>query len=181
MNKHFRFHIAGAAALLLTATLSFGQAAKFTASKTEPIINVASSISDAAADLAVLKNLKNSNERLYNRFTRMFANATDIHVIPTGHSTVLYCKVNGIQNNILFSNKGAWLHTVRYYSPDQLPADVRLMVSRAYPKYTLLWASEVNTDGATAYLVDIENKYLYKKIRVINGDMDTYQEFEKTE
>lgn len=179
MKHHIHLRAAGIGALLLSGFVSFGQIAKTKITKPETTINVASSISKAATDVAVMEGLKTSHEKIYRRFARDFASASDLKVYPFKHTTALSCKVDGVQNNILYSNNGRWLHTVRYYGIELLPRDVRSIVAEAFPHYSLLRVAEISTPSGTAYLVDIESKNLYKTIRVVNYEWDVYQEFLK--
>lgn len=141
--------------------------------------DVPSANSFVANDAATLDGLKLRNAKLFDRFTSQFRNATDISVFPEGKSTIVYCKVDGIRNNILFSANGRLIHTVRYYTPELLPAPVAKMIEDEFQGYEMKYVSEVTTNGLTAYLVNIENKRGYKTIRVVDGNLDIYNEFDK--
>ncbi len=176
--KQPMFRIAGFAAVLFTATTSFAQIAQSSV-KPEQVINLSASISSASKDAAVMDNLKATNARLHERFIRRFPTASNITVSQYKNTTALYCKVDGIRNNVLFTNRGVWLHTVRYYGTDQLPKEVYNLVAQAFPEYSMLQVAEVSTPAGTAYLVDIEVKKLFKTIRVVDGDWDIYQQMIK--
>lgn len=133
----------------------------------------------ANTDAVTLDGLKLRNEKMFRNFTHKFAKASDISIFPHENTTVIYCMVDGIRNNILFSNKGQLIHTVRYYDPALLPAWVSAILDADFPDFIRKTVSEVTADGKTAYLVHLESARKYKIVRVMDNDWDIYQEFDK--
>ncbi|OLY92220.1 hypothetical protein SAMN05444008_12431 [Cnuella takakiae] len=165
------------AAVLLLAVSAQAQTSSLppqTASVSTPAANTF-----VANDAATLDGLKLRNEKLFKSFTSQFRNVSDISIYPEENKTIFYCMVDGIRNNILYTNKGRLVHTVRYYEASLLPKTVTGIIEDAFPGYELKTVSEVTVDGRTAYLVSIENKRKFKTVRVVNDDWDIYNEFDK--
>jgi hypothetical protein len=133
----------------------------------------------AAKDEIVLDGLKLRNEKMHQHFITHFKNATNIAIFPYAKSTVIYCMVNGIRNNILYTNKGKLEHTVRYYEAKFLPEQISSTIEEGFPGYQMTNVAEVTANGQTAHLVNIENKKTFKTIRVLDGNCDVYEDYNK--
>jgi hypothetical protein len=168
---------------LIVCMLSLGAPTLAQSSK-QPFLNKKSLIDSGSgateADRVTLENLKTTNARMYNHFTRNFGNATDIRVANIGKQQLITCSVDGGQNRIRYQKNGRWQSTIRTYENSLLPEDVREFINDSYPKYSIFGAViEVSAGGNTALLVLIENKNSWKRIRVVNGEMDVYEEYAK--
>lgn len=166
----------------LIATATQAQVAPPTAmaaNKTELEKMGTPAIETGSTDAVTLDGLKLRNEKLFRSFTSQFANASDISIYPKKDATVIYCKVDGIRNNILYNAKGRVLHIVRYYDPALLPDWVSNLMDADFPDYKRTMVSEVNADGKTAYLVHLESAGKFKIVRCIDNDWDIYREFDK--
>lgn len=132
------------------------------------------------ADNNTLADLKSANAKLYNGFTSRFSSAYDILVFPLKKNVQITCMIDGISNRLLFSNDGKLLQTIRDYTPENLPKAISNLVRNSYPRYSIFGiVNEVTIGDATAHLVMIENKNSWKRVRVINGEIDVYEEYKK--
>jgi hypothetical protein len=167
---------------IFTASFSYGQIAKTKTINPDALLKTSIGLAKMSeTDNTAMEQLKNTNEKLYRNFSRMFKGANGIHVIPQGKNTNVICKVDGISNNILFTNKGYWLHTVRYYEPELLPAHTLRMMKETFPEAKMTLVSEVTTPNGKAKLINMETNTMYKTIRVINDEWDVYKEYYKYE
>lgn len=183
MKHWFLFrNITFAAALFFAATAGAQQTNTLQVAKagynTAAIISLAPQ-PVSAADEIVLAGLKLRNEKLYRHFTAAFQNATNISIYPEAKATVIYCLVNGIRNNIVYTGKAKLEHVIRYYEPSLLPAPISSFVEDAFPGYKMTHVAEITIGGKTAYLVGAENKKKNLTIRVTDGLCDVYQEYNR--
>lgn len=117
---------------------------------------------------------------MFNHFSRNYKNATDIRIRPVGENTHVVFKADGVQNGVQYNKKGKWLHSIRYFDESKLPADVRSMVHSGYPGFTIFGSvTELKVLDKTALLVLIENMKEWKRIRIVNDEMDIYEEYVK--
>ena len=148
--------------------------------QTSSNFNAKSVVIASDADKLALENIKSMNEKMYKDFSSKFRNATNIQTNSIDNSTVISCDADGKFSRILYDRKGRWQHTITSYDSDKLPFDVREAVEDAYPRYQIYGAAvEVTVGDAKAYLVTIENKTSWKRIRVVNGETDVYEEWRK--
>jgi hypothetical protein len=133
-----------------------------------------------SADGTALMGIRARNVKMFNNFSSSFKNAKGIKVSAEKTETHISCYVDGVLNKIDYTNKGKWLYTIRYFEESRLQQDVRNMVKDSYPRYSVFgFVAEVSVPGKTAYLVMIEDQHSWKRVRVVDGSVDTYEEYNK--
>ena len=138
-----------------------------------------SNLSDA--DKLALENIKMTSARMYGDFTKRFKNATNIHINEDNNAIFVSCSTEGDFNRITYNKKGRWQHTVRTYDNAKLPENVREQIEYGYPRFTIFGGViEVHAAGKVAYLVTVEDKKSWKRIRVVDGESDVYEEYKKS-
>jgi hypothetical protein len=134
----------------------------------------------AAADMNTLSEMKTASEKMYRQFTKTFAKASNITVFPSKRCFEVYCKVDGINNKILYSKNGRFIHNVRNYDHSKLPEIVSEAVLDYYPRYTIFGGvAEVWVMGKVAYFVMIQNKNSWKRVKVLDGEIEVFEEYAK--
>ncbi|MFT3703147.1 MAG: hypothetical protein QM802_12290 [Agriterribacter sp.] len=89
------------------------------------------------------------------------------------------CKKDNTNYIIHYSKKGKWEGTLKGYSEDKMPFEVRDLVKRNYYDFTIKYVEEIetlNSNGKPTYMVHISFKDDAKIIRVRDGEMDTWFE-----
>jgi len=133
----------------------------------------------AEADLNALAGLKAISAKLYARFTKDFKFASNISIY-TEKNVQIYSEIAGIKNRTLYTRKGKFLHNVRQYESTMLPEAVTDAINYAYPRFDIFGGvAEVQVAGKVAYFVLIENKNSWKRVKVIDGEVDVYEEYSK--
>ncbi len=90
--------------------------------------------------------------------------------------------LNGITNLIYYNKKGQWAGSLKVYSEDKMPGDIRDIVKREYYDYEITSVQEIETIdsyGIPTYIVHLEDNNNIKLIRVRDGEMALYKEFKK--
>ena len=131
------------------------------------------------ADKLALANLRAVNEKAFSRFNKMFKNPSDIYVSASTSETYISFLENGIRNRVRFNNKGKWLSTIRYYIGAQVPSDISRQVRMEYSGYKVFDAIEIRVGANKAHLVGIEKNDHWMRIKVVEGDMEVYEEHNK--
>ncbi len=124
--------------------------------------------------------LNDINIRAVRDFTSRFADASDAEWIKTkeGYAVVF---VNGnIRHRSFYNFHGDWIYTLKYYSEQDLPRDVRAVVKSRYYDYNITLVVQVDqVQHPVAYIVHLEDADSCKIISVCDGEMNTVQEFHK--
>ena len=131
-----------------------------------------SSASNVTKDPGNLKAIKN--------FNTTFENATDIKWsrLNNGGSLVHFLR-HEIETKVFYNKGGNKVGMIRYYREDKLPSDVRHLVKSTYYDFSIFLVIEVTVNNKRAYLVKIEDNTCSKTIRVMDGEMNVIEEFEK--
>jgi len=138
-----------------------------------------SNMSDA--DKIALEDIKLKSGKMYQDFTTRFKGATNINMSQNHNVIFISCSTGEDFNRITYSKKGRWQNTVRTYDNIKLPENVREQVEYAYPRFDIFGGViEVHVSNKIAYLVSVEDKKSWKRIRVVDGEMDVYEEYMKS-
>lgn len=133
-----------------------------------------------SADKMALESMKSINTKMHNHFSKNFKNATEIRIRPEADHTQISFKENGISNSVQYSSKGKWKYSLRTYDESKLSDNIRNDVEVAYPGYKVFgFVNEVDVLNKTATLVMIENRDSWKRVRVVDNDIDIYEEYKK--
>jgi len=134
----------------------------------------------AEADLRSLTEMKALSPKLYSRFTRDFQTAYDITVYQ-GKNIQVNCKTDGDMNRATFTRKGRFLHNLKHYDYKKLPAKVSELINEAYPRYEIFGGVvEIDVMNQVAYFVLIETPKTWKRLKVLNGEIEVYEEYNKS-
>ncbi|MGZ5246896.1 MAG: hypothetical protein ACXWV5_07630 [Flavitalea sp.] len=170
---------------ITTSSFSFGQIAH-TSFRIEPgsvyeFLNIAEETVTVSeeSDRAALENMKLTNMKVYKKFTKSFKNVADIKVTNKKDATFIYCKDAGIVTRVAYNKNGNWLNTMRSLLADQIPSRVSELVQEEFPRHKINGANEIHALDKIAFLVYIEDSKGFKTIRVIEGEWDVYEEFNK--
>jgi hypothetical protein len=135
----------------------------------------------ASADEMALESMKSISEKMHSHFSKNFKNATDIHIRPEAKHTQVTFKENGSTNSVQYNRKGKAQYAVRTYEADQASDELRDDVEYAFPGYRLFGVvNEVNVHAKSATLVMIENKDSWKRVRILDNQIDVYEEYQKS-
>jgi hypothetical protein len=136
----------------------------------------------AEADLRSLSEIKTISPKMFERFTRDFKSAYDITVIDDKKikRIQINSKTDGDMNRTTYTRKGKFLHNIKHYDFAKLPESIAEMVNDAYPRYEIFGGvAEIQVMNKVAYFVLIENKKSWKRLKVVNSEIEVYEEFDK--
>lgn len=91
--------------------------------------------------------------------------------------------LNDVLNSVYYNTKGRWTGSVKGYSEDKMPRDVRNIVKQEYYDYSIIYVEEVETidsNGVPTYVIHLEDKNNIKLVRIGNRQIDVMEEFQKS-
>ena len=112
-------------------------------------------------------------------FNKTFKATANASWSETSDGFVAKFKKNDIETKVFYDVKGRWIGNVRNYQEKDLPREIRHRVKSNYYDYNIYLVQEVTVGDNTAYLVKIEDKTSIKTIRIVDGEMDEYEAFQK--
>jgi hypothetical protein len=133
-----------------------------------------------SSDQTALMAIRARNSKMYNDFSSAFPNASNIRLSSDKKETRISCTIDSVLTKIDYNKKGKWMYTIRYYGAERLPGDIHNIVKDGYPRYNLYgFVAEVSVPGKSVYLVMIEDQTSWKRIRIADGEMDAFEEYQK--
>jgi hypothetical protein len=89
--------------------------------------------------------------------------------------------LNDIRYRLDYEKNGNWLHTIRYYDENKLPAETRRLVASSYLDHTVTFVEEIEKPrNVMTYIVHLEGKTNWINIKVSNGEIEEWQKFNKS-
>ena len=88
----------------------------------------------------------------------------------------------GIRTTVFYDRKGDWVGSIKYYSQEKMPREIRHIVKSTYYDYNIISIQEVETidsHGVPTYIVTVDNKTNIQLIRVSAGEMEVWKQFTK--
>ena len=128
-------------------------------------------------------NLLSINTRAMKEFKKRYGNIsgetwTDL---DNGESRVKFT-VDAVDHTVYYKRNGRWTGSIKNYTEDKLPFEVRDRVKREYYDFAITLVQEIetlNSRGMPTYIIHMEDKDTYKFIRLHDGEMDVWKELNK--
>jgi hypothetical protein len=136
---------------------------------------------DARANLAMMNesDTVGVNSRAARDFSERFEEADKADWLETKEGFAAKFVNDGVNTRVFYDRRGRWTATIRMYDQHGLPQEVRKQVRSTYYDYNIYLVFEVTVGNKTAYLVQLEDEQTMKTVRVLDGEMDVYEEFLK--
>jgi hypothetical protein len=99
----------------------------------------------------------------------------------TNYGYLVGFTTNKVQTSVFLSQNGTCLGSIRSYTEKELPAEVRHQVKSTYYDFSIFTVAEVTSAGQTAYLITLEDKTSWKVIRIADGEMRIWKEYQKAD
>jgi hypothetical protein len=121
-----------------------------------------------------------ANDRVISKFQKFYPNVVGESWIKMKNGFSVRFSSNNIQQLVFLTKRGGVISSIKYYSGQELSAEIRDLVKYEYPNYSIKSVREVHACNKIAYLVTIEDTTTWKTIRVVDGETDVYEEFTKS-
>ena len=177
MKKTIFTGIAFALAMLVINLTSYGQAAVISLR----LSNLASSAENAVSESAAhTLGRGDVYSKAMKNFTRSFKNVSNEKWYEVGDVLIATFTSDDIDCRVDYSKKGYWLHTMRTYDETKMEGDLRHSVRSTYFDYEINLVHEIESPNAPVnYIVQLIGKTKVIKLRICEGEMEEWQEFEK--
>ena len=182
MKKNHSIWMLACTALLFTSIVSNAQYAKTGSGiiTAKSVAAFSANIGTEETDKLAMEALKNKSSRAFKNFSRHFDKATDIKLSMLEKGFTITCSTGHAQNRVLYNKNGHWVNTIKSYSHTQLRPDVRALLEANYPRFEIYGTVlEVHVGNKMAHLVLIENQKAWKRIKVVEGEFEEYEAYNK--
>ena len=114
-------------------------------------------------------------------FSRSYKNASNAEWFQTYKGwSVVYFTEGGNKMKSVYNKKGKWEYTLRFFSQQEIPTEVKNLVSGSFHDYTINQAVEVERFGQKVIVAYLENATNLKTIRILDGEIEIAQEYRKS-
>jgi len=121
--------------------------------------------------------LSDVNIKAVRNFTKQFKNVRNAEWYKVEDGFIARFTENEIETKAVYDLKGNWRCTLRTYSEDKLPFDVRNMVKTKYYDYSILVVYEITHNDNLTYILKIEDSKKIKTLRVTDGEMEVIGDY----
>jgi hypothetical protein len=125
--------------------------------------------------------LNEISTKAVRNFTRDYKNVSDAKWVVTGNSFSVLFTNDGVHTRILYNKKGDRVWTIRDYTENKLPQDIRHLVKSTYYDFDIYCINEITANGTTCYIIKIQDKTSLKTIKVADDEMFVMKEYKKSE
>jgi len=88
-------------------------------------------------------------------------------------------KQNGVTFIADYNKKGSWIGTIKTYTQDKLPKEIRERVRQTYYDHQITLVQEVNQNKQVIYLVSIAENDSWMVLRLEGDDMEPIASYRK--
>jgi len=120
------------------------------------------------------------NSKAMRSFASSYTNAIDAKWVKYPGGFVVYFIQEGIRYKVYYTPAGDLKCTIRQYSAEYMPIEVRRLVEDVYQGYSIFLVSEVTKVGKTKYEIKIEDDSTFKEIRIEDGGIKTINDYVKS-
>jgi hypothetical protein len=93
---------------------------------------------------------------------------------------VRYTGRNNSRCRTVYNCYGAFVYTIKQYSEDQMPREVRSIVKSVYYDYTITLVEEVEQPRVpVAYIIHMQDNTTLKNVTVCDGAMEVMEEYKR--
>ena len=183
MKKAFVFVFTGSFIALTITSFAYGQIknnmSKFKAEPLPENIIPLSKQLNLSTDSDF--NFRNDiNTKAVRNFIRDYKNVTGAKWFKSANgSFVVYFSSENIKSWIYYDKNGDFEFMLRHYNEEKLPHYIRHRVKSNYYDFSIYHVSEIRYNGKTAWYVTIEDKTCWKKIKVLDAEMEVVEVYSK--
>lgn len=111
---------------------------------------------------AIASPTEPANEKVQNTFHQVFKQADNVNWYSTGNKYEAFFVMDNVKTHATIDSKGNLVQTVRYYTKENLPANIIYSVNKAYKDKTIFGVTEVSNHNGTNYRIVLkdENNYI---------------------
>ena len=182
MKKAFGYGFTGLIFAWTITSITYSQSSNSTAKfkqhpSLERIIPISKQLKAARDSDFLFRN--EINGKAVRNFIREYKNVAEAKWYISPNGFVVHFSSENIQNWIYYTKKGDFEFMLRHYNEVKLPAEIRHRVKSNYYDFSIYHVSEIRYNGKTAWYVTIEDKTCWKKIKVLDSEMEVVEVYSK--
>lgn len=119
------------------------------------------------------------NAKAVKDFSKTYKQAANASWFELKDGYLAKFEKDGVITKVYYDSKGRSLGNIRSYFEHKLARDIRHQVKSSYYDHSIYYIHELNVGTHTVYLVKLEGKNDWKTIRIVDGEMEEAESFQK--
>lgn len=120
------------------------------------------------------------NTRAMRDFVSRYNNVTDEVWHKSNNNYIAVFIRDSVHYRVMYNSHGDLSYVMKYYEEPQLDRTVRATVKSVYYDYSIFIVQEIESpDAPTVYIINLQGATEWKKIKVVNNDMEVLEEYKK--
>jgi hypothetical protein len=124
--------------------------------------------------------LNEISSKAMRSFVRSYWDATDPKWVKYSGGYVVYFLRDSTRYKVYYTTDGDVQCTIRQFTLEDIPPDIRQMVESAYAHYSIFQVNAVTSMEKTRYVVKIEDHDSFKEIKIDDKGMAVMNDFKKS-
>lgn len=120
------------------------------------------------------------NAKAVKDFSKTYKHAANASWFELKDGYLAKFEKDGVITKVYYDSKGRLLGNIRSYFEDKLARDIRHQVKSSYYDHNICYIHELSVGTHKVYLVKLEGKNDWKTIRLVDGEMEETEFFQKT-
>ena len=179
MKKNLLTSLAGISLTLLIGIAANGQLASSNVPSPKEIVSVQNSASNSASNSVEPSNV---NQKAVKDLAKSFKNLFDEKWLKVAGGFVVKFALTDVLCQVAYDKRGNRVYSVRTYSEAKLPVDIRHIVKSTYYDYNITLVQEIEQPANhITYIIHLEGKTELINLKVIDGEMEEWQKFIRSE
>ena len=120
------------------------------------------------------------NTRAMRDFVSRYNNVTDEVWHKSNNSYIAVFIRDSVHYRVMYNSHGDLSYVIKYYEEPKLDRDIRATVKSVYYDYSIFIVQEIESpDAPTVYIINLQGATDWKKIKLVNNDMEVLEEYKK--
>lgn len=124
--------------------------------------------------------LNEINVRAMRDFVSRYGDVADAAWHRSNDNYIAVFTKDSVQHRVIYTNRGDLSYIMKYYEENRMPRNIRAQVKSTYYDYKIYIIQEIETpDHPTLYIVNLQGESDWKKVKLIQGEMEVMEEFKR--
>jgi hypothetical protein len=131
-------------------------------------------------EITITKNV-NVTKEVENAFNRIFPNVENVKWYTLQKDFLAKFMESDMKHNALFKKNGYLKYDIGFGKEENLPENIKKIVTNAYEDYKILNTTNVKSAGRDIWVVNLEGKTTYVIVRIEEDELEEVKRYTKAD
>lgn len=114
-------------------------------------------------------------------FKKRFSQITTDKWLKLDNGYLVKFTRQGIKSQVFYNDNGQFILQTRYYTEDNMPAEVKTTLQQRFAGYSIVAVTEVLYENEGYFRINIKNNHSVKTVRIVNTSIEILEDWENGE